>query len=89
MKKVLSKLDPEGQGRGIIMKVTRILLLGPFYYIALYWGLYNFETHCKCQNQHITQDDLSRSANRTTNFKNPEYFVCLLIEYFFQIKVLN
>ena len=32
---------------------------------------------------------LSRSAHRTPNFTNPEYFVCLLFEYFFQIKVLN
>ena len=23
------------------------------------------------------------------NFTNPEYFVCLIFEYFFQIKVLN
>ena len=28
----------EGEGLGIIMGVTRLLLLGPFYYIALYWG---------------------------------------------------
>ena len=32
---------------------------------------------------------ISRSAHRTPNFMNPEYFVCLLFEYFFQIKVLN
>ena len=32
---------------------------------------------------------LSRSAHRTPNFMNPEYFVCLRFEYFFQIKVLN
>ena len=32
---------------------------------------------------------ISRSAHRTPNFTNPEYFVCLLFEYFFQIKVLN
>ena len=38
LKKGLSKLEVEGQGRGIIMGVTRLLLLGPFYYIALYWG---------------------------------------------------
>ena len=30
-KKVLSCLELEGQGRGIIMEVTRPLLLGPFY----------------------------------------------------------
>ena len=30
-----------------------------------------------------------RSAHQTPNFTNPEYFVCLLFEYFFQIKVLN
>ena len=27
--------------------------------------------------------------HRKPNFRNPEYFVCLLFEYFFQIKVLN
>ena len=32
---------------------------------------------------------LSRSAHRIPNFTNPAYFVCLLYEYFFQIKVLN
>ena len=32
------KNSPQQQGRGIIMGVTRLLLLGPFYYIALYWG---------------------------------------------------
>ena len=31
----------------------------------------------------------SRSAHRTPNFTNPEYFACLLFEYFYQIKVLN
>ena len=32
-KKVFSKLKLEGQGRGIIMGVTRLLLLGPLYTI--------------------------------------------------------
>ena len=32
---------------------------------------------------------LSRSAHQTPNFTNPEYFVYLLFEYFFQIKVLD
>ena len=31
----LSYLEPEGQGRGIIMGVTRLLLLGPFYTIKM------------------------------------------------------
>ena len=31
----------------------------------------------------------SCSAHRTPNFTNLEYFVCLLFEYSFQIKVLN
>ena len=38
-KKVFSNLEPEGQGRGIIMGMTHLHLLGPFYYIALYWGV--------------------------------------------------
>ena len=33
LKKVSSNLEPEGQGRGIIMGVTCLLLLGPFYTI--------------------------------------------------------
>ena len=37
---VLSNLEQEGQRHGIIMGVTGLLLLGPFYYIALYWGMY-------------------------------------------------
>ena len=36
LKKVLSYLELEGQGRGIIMGVIRPLLLGPFYYIFSY-----------------------------------------------------
>ena len=32
---------------------------------------------------------ISRSAYRIPNFTNPKFFVCLLFEYFFQIKVLN
>ena len=31
---------------------------------------------------------LFHSAHRTPNFTNPEYFVCLFFQYFFQIKVL-
>ena len=38
-KKVLNNLEAKGQGLGIIMGVTLLLLLRPFYYIALYWGL--------------------------------------------------
>ena len=33
LEKVFSNLEPEGKGGGIIMGVTRLLLLGPFYYI--------------------------------------------------------
>ena len=39
LKRVLSNLEGEVQGCGIIMGVTRLLLLGPFFYIALYWGV--------------------------------------------------
>ena len=35
-KKVLNNLEAKGQGLGIIMGVTLLLLLWPFYYIALY-----------------------------------------------------
>ena len=33
LKNDLSNLEEEGEGRGIIMGVTRLLLLGPFYTI--------------------------------------------------------
>ena len=33
LEKVFRKFEPEGQGGGIIMGVTRPFLLGPFYYI--------------------------------------------------------
>ena len=33
---VLGYLELEGQGRGIIMRITRPLLLGPFYYVFSY-----------------------------------------------------
>ena len=42
----LKSPQPEGQGRGTIMGVICLLLLEPFYYIALYLGLKNYETHC-------------------------------------------
>ena len=37
----------------------------------------------------LVKKHISRSAHRTPNFTNPEYFGYLLFEYFFQIKVLN
>jgi hypothetical protein len=43
-KKVFSNLEPEGQGRGIIMGVTRLLILGPFSYITLFGG-YKIMSH--------------------------------------------
>ena len=45
-KKVFSNLELEGQGRGIIMGVTRLLLLGPFYYIQTDFQ-YFFAHDCK------------------------------------------
>ena len=35
LKKVFSNLETEGQGRGTIMGLTRLLLLGPFYTIQI------------------------------------------------------
>ena len=35
-RKVLSYLELEGQGRGIIMRVTRPLVLGPIFYVFSY-----------------------------------------------------
>ena len=45
-KKVFSNLEPEGQGRGIIMGVTRLLLLGPFYTIQINF-MYFFAHDCR------------------------------------------
>ena len=45
LKKVFSNLEPEGQGRGIIMGVTRLLLLRSFYYIQTNF-LYFFAHDC-------------------------------------------
>ena len=51
LKKVFSNLELEGQGRGIIMGVARLLLLGPFYTIQTkkdqtFWrGVYELTTN--------------------------------------------
>ena len=45
-KKVFSNLELEGQGCGIIMGVTRLLLLGPFYTIQTNF-MYFFAHDCK------------------------------------------
>ena len=47
--KVFINLEPEGQGHGIVMGVTRLLLLGPFYTIqtqthqTFLGGVYNLK----------------------------------------------
>ena len=46
LKKVLSNLEPEGQGRGIIMGVTRLILLGQFYTIQNNF-MYFFAHDCR------------------------------------------
>ena len=48
LKKVYSNLEPERQGRGIIMGVTRLLLLGPFYTIKTNF-MYFFAHDCSKQ----------------------------------------
>ena len=43
-KKAFSNVELEGQGRGIIMGITRLLLLGPFYTIQskfMYYSAHN------------------------------------------------
>ena len=45
-------LELEGQGCGIIMGVTRLLLLEPFYYIALYWGDRIMNNTVICEQSH-------------------------------------
>ena len=61
LKKVLSYLELEGQGRGIIMGVTRPLLLGPFYYVFSLCHTKHFR--CQCTNQ----DSLLLVTLRYTN----------------------
>ena len=58
----LSYLELEGQGQGIIMGVTRLLLQGPFYYIALYWV-------CRYMNHtvHTLKPRTSVVASKTNN----------------------
>ena len=46
LKKDFSNLEPEGHGRGIIMGVTCLLLLRPFYYILTDHFLYFFAHDC-------------------------------------------
>ena len=63
LEKVFSNLEPEGQGGGIVMGVTRPLLLGPFYYIQtkfsillctrLYFQKLFFYESGKCGNFHV------------------------------------
>ena len=45
LNKGFSNLEPAGQGRGIIMGVTRLLLLGPFYTIQMQFYLL-FAVYC-------------------------------------------
>ena len=54
LEKVFSNLEPEGQGGGIIMGVTRLLLLGLFYYIQTNFSILfctRLYTLVQCQTQ--------------------------------------
>ena len=51
LKKVFSNLELEGQGCGIIMGVTRLLLLGPFYTIQTNF-MYFFAQYCMYDTVH-------------------------------------
>ena len=48
LKKVLSYLELEGQGRGIIMEVTRPHLLGPFFPCKM--AYHTEQIHWQCTN---------------------------------------
>ena len=39
LQKVFINLEPEGQGVGIVMRVTQLQLVGPFYYIHTHYTL--------------------------------------------------
>ena len=61
LNKVLSNLEAEEQGRGIIMGVTRLLLLGPF----MYWNQQtaDYSTHHCTVERRRTFVRMLRSAN--------------------------
>ena len=61
--------------RSIDSKENKNLVIGQDFVIRHYAGMYTRLISC--------------SAHRTPNFMNPEYFVCLFFEYFFQTRVLN
>ena len=70
LKKVHSNLELEGQGCGIIMGVTRLLLLGPFYYIQTNF-LYFFAHDCSYK-------DASSKCIWTLNPPPSSYFYNLM-----------
>ena len=55
LKNVLSNLEEEGQGQGIIMGVTRLLLLGPFYTIQSNF-MYFFAHDCSSYQKNICSE---------------------------------
>ena len=80
-KKVFINLELYGQGRGIIMGVTRLLLLGPFYYIQTNF-LYFFAHNSKCrmkltsilvidyiQTERETETDILLPQNQNTGYR--------------------
>ena len=62
LKKVLSNLEAEGQGRGFIMGVTRLLLLGPFYTIQMQFSI------LFCTRLYATNQDWSNEIGYLNHF---------------------
>ena len=54
LKKVLSYLELQGQGRGIIMEVTRPLLVGPFYILLGKMAYHTKQIRRQCTSQNPT-----------------------------------
>ena len=75
-KKVFSNLETEGQGRDIIMGVTRLLFLGPFYSIQTNF-LYFFAHNC-ILHYGIFIQNIKPKNNQLTNYNPAKKDVFLL-----------
>ena len=62
LKKVSINLELEVQGRGMIIVVTRLLLLGPFYYIQTNF-LYFFAHDCTSYNIETDLNQMNDNLN--------------------------
>ena len=80
LKKVFSNLEPEGQRRRIIMGVTLLLLLGPFYSIQTNF-LYFFAQDCSLFSFTLDPHELD---NQKKVFQGRSTGLCQILLYIFQ-----